>query len=137
MYIFGKFETFKKRLEKIIQLLNVFNMFSTLAEASIEGIEPHAARFSQIVTGLKKKQYDFLDQKNLAFDTDFLEFMQVISELQVMITSYFCVSLMLCCSTSYYAACPFQTNLQMFMDKTFDKMKNTLPAVRVLKKFQR
>lgn len=29
-----------------------------------------------------------------------------------------------------------QVNLQTFMDKTFDKMKNTLQAVRVLKKFE-
>ena len=42
-------------------------------------------RFSQIVIGLKKKPYDFLDQRNVVFDTDFAEFMQVVSELQVTI----------------------------------------------------
>lgn len=40
-------------------------------------------RFSQIVIGLKKKPYDLLDQRNLVFDTDFAEFVQVIGELQV------------------------------------------------------
>lgn len=83
MYIFGKFDTFRRRLEKITQLLDVFETFSPLAHAMIEGIEPHAARFSQIATGLKKKPYDFLDQRNVTFDVDFAEFMQVISELQV------------------------------------------------------
>lgn len=83
MYIFGKFDTFKRRVEKIIQLLDMFEMFSPLASASIEGIEPLAARFSQIASSLKKKPYDLLDQKNTLFDSDFSEFMQVISELQV------------------------------------------------------
>lgn len=88
MYIFGKFDTFKRRLEKIIQLLDVFEMFSPLSDAKIEGIEPHAARFSQIVAGLKKKPYNLLDQKNLTFDADFGEFMQVVSELQVTIIQH-------------------------------------------------
>lgn len=44
MYIFGKFDTFKRRLEKIIQMLDIFETFSPLAEAMIEGVEPHAAR---------------------------------------------------------------------------------------------
>ncbi|KAF6019880.1 DNAH8 [Bugula neritina] len=66
-----------------IKLLDVFEMFSPLSDAKIEGIEPHAARFSQIVAGLKKKPYNLLDQKNLTFDADFGEFMQVVSELQV------------------------------------------------------
>lgn len=83
MYIFGKFDTFSRRLEKIVKLLDTFNMFSPLSHASIEGIEPYAARFSQIVSSFKKKPYDFLDQKSTAFDTDFGEFMQVVSELQV------------------------------------------------------
>ena len=83
MYIFGKFDTFRRRLEKIIQLLDVFELFSPLSSATIEGIEPHAAKFSQLVSSLKKKPYDFLDQRNTMFDTDFGEFMQTISELQV------------------------------------------------------
>lgn len=83
MYIFGKFDTFRRRLEKIIQLLDVFGMFSPLSSATIEGIEPHAAKFSQLVSSLKKKPYDFLDQRNSMFDTDFDEFMHTISELQV------------------------------------------------------
>lgn len=49
MYIFGKFDTFKRRLEKIIELLNVFEMFSSLSEAMIEGIEPHAARYERVI----------------------------------------------------------------------------------------
>jgi len=83
MYIFGKFDSFKRRLEKIIRLLNVFEMFSPLAQVSIEGMEPQAARFSQLVTGLKKKPYDLLDLRNTQFDLDFTEFIMVMTELQV------------------------------------------------------
>lgn len=49
MYIFGKFDTFRRRMEKIIKLLNVFETFSPLSEAMIEGIEPHAARLVVLV----------------------------------------------------------------------------------------
>ena len=42
MYIFGKFEAFCKRLEKIQDLLKIVDMYSVLQECRIEGIEPIA-----------------------------------------------------------------------------------------------
>lgn len=38
MYIFGKFDTFTKRCQKIIDIFNTFNSYSTLQESKIEGI---------------------------------------------------------------------------------------------------
>ena len=37
MYIFGKFDTFTKRCQKIIDIFNTFNAYSTLQESKIEG----------------------------------------------------------------------------------------------------
>ena len=37
MYIFGKFDTFTKRLKNIISIFETFSVYSTLAESKIEG----------------------------------------------------------------------------------------------------
>lgn len=37
MYIFGKFDTFTKRLKNIIAIFDVFSVYSTLSESKIEG----------------------------------------------------------------------------------------------------
>lgn len=37
MYIFGKFDTFTRRLQKIIDMFNTMEMYSHLMESKIEG----------------------------------------------------------------------------------------------------
>lgn len=37
MYIFGKFDTFKKRLVKIIEMFETMEMYSHLQDSKIEG----------------------------------------------------------------------------------------------------
>ncbi len=37
MYIFGKFDTFSKRLTKIIEMFETFEMYSHLSDSKIEG----------------------------------------------------------------------------------------------------
>lgn len=37
MYIFGKFDTFTKRLKKIIEMFKTMEMYSHLADSKIEG----------------------------------------------------------------------------------------------------
>lgn len=44
-----------------------------------------ANRFSVITTAMKKKTYDFLDQRKQEFDTDFDEFKRMVAELHVCI----------------------------------------------------
>lgn len=39
MYIFGKFETFHRRLVKIIDIFNTMKTYSVLQESKIEGLE--------------------------------------------------------------------------------------------------
>ena len=37
MYIFGKFDTFSKRLAKIIEMFDTFEAYSHLSDSKIEG----------------------------------------------------------------------------------------------------
>ena len=50
MYIFGKFDTFTKRLKHIISIFDTFTVYSTLAESKIEGM------FYQFCRNLIKKK---------------------------------------------------------------------------------
>lgn len=62
-YIFGKFDTFCKRLERIMDMLNIMESLSCLGEIKIEGIDSLFVRFQGIVTTYKKKNYDILDHR--------------------------------------------------------------------------
>lgn len=47
-------------------------------------MELMASRFQVIVTAMRKKPYDYLDQRRMEFDTDFDDFKRAIQELHVM-----------------------------------------------------
>lgn len=42
-----------------------------------------ASRFAVVVTSMRKKPYDYLDQRKMDFDSDFDEFKRAIQELHV------------------------------------------------------
>ncbi|XP_022609362.1 dynein heavy chain 5, axonemal [Seriola dumerili] len=111
MYIFGKFDTFQRRLNKILEMLDTFSTYSALQDSKIEGLETMATRFQAIVLNMKKKHYSFLDQRRTDFDVDYEEFCKSTSELH--------------------------NQLKSFMDNTFEKIQNTERALSVLKKFER
>jgi dynein heavy chain len=83
MYIFGKFDTFTKRCQKIIDVFDAITTYSKLSESKIEGMELLAAKFNGIVATLKKKPYDFLDQRRADFDNDYEDFKKAIGDLHV------------------------------------------------------
>ncbi|XP_040105706.1 dynein heavy chain 8, axonemal isoform X2 [Oryx dammah] len=111
MYIFGKFEAFCKRLEKITEMITIVQTYSTLNNSTIEGIDILAIKFKNIYQGVKKKQYDILDPRRTEFDTDFLDFMTKISALEVQI--------------------------QAFMNSTFGKILSSQQALQLLQRFQK
>ncbi|XP_052714224.1 dynein axonemal heavy chain 5-like isoform X2 [Crassostrea angulata] len=111
MYIFGKFDTFTRRLKKIIEMFETISMYSHLSESKIEGIEQSATRFNVIVTNMKKKPYDFLDQRKTEFELDFDEFKRMVAELH--------------------------QNIQMFMDQKFEKIVSTTRALVLLQRFEK
>ena len=63
MYIFGKFDAFCKRCEKISQMLNTVSMYSALLDCQIEGTEALATKFTAITSVMKKKPYDVLEYR--------------------------------------------------------------------------
>uniref|UniRef100_A0A1I8FY30 Dynein heavy chain 5, axonemal n=1 Tax=Macrostomum lignano TaxID=282301 RepID=A0A1I8FY30_9PLAT len=111
MYIFGKFDTFCRRLKKIIEMFQTMELFAHLSDSKIEGMEMMAAKFNVIVVGLKKKPYDFLDQRRTDFDNDFEDFKRQIQELQ--------------------------GSIQGFMDSRFEKLTSSQRAIQTLKRFER
>ncbi|XP_053058018.1 dynein axonemal heavy chain 5 isoform X1 [Acinonyx jubatus] len=111
MYIFGKFETFHRRLVKITDIFTTFRTYSVLQDSKIEGLEDMVTKYQSIVATIKKKEYNFLDQRKMDFDQDYEEFCKQTNDLH--------------------------NDLQKFMDVTFEKIQNTNQALSMLKKFER
>ncbi|RMC15722.1 hypothetical protein DUI87_07925 [Hirundo rustica rustica] len=80
-YIFGKFETFCKRLEKISDMSNTMECLLELQHIKIEGIDKITAQYQSIATNTKSKQYDVLDHRKKEFEKDYLEFKNQIAAL--------------------------------------------------------
>ncbi|XP_059149715.1 dynein axonemal heavy chain 5-like isoform X1 [Physella acuta] len=110
MYIFGKFDTFTRRLKKILDMFDTMDKYSHLAESKIEGMELMANKFNVIVTAIRKRPYDFLDQRKMEFDQDYDDFKRQINELQASIV--------------------------MLMDQKFEKITSTHRALVLLRKFE-
>ncbi|ELU05307.1 hypothetical protein CAPTEDRAFT_162628 [Capitella teleta] len=87
-YIFGKFDTFCKRLEKVSDMINTMNGYANIGNVRIEGIDTIAVRYKTIVEATKKKNYDILDHRKGEFDTDYLEFRSQFDSLQMQIQSF-------------------------------------------------
>ncbi|KAF4790048.1 hypothetical protein TURU_143619 [Turdus rufiventris] len=80
-YIFGKFETFCKRLEKISDMSNTMESLLELQRINIEGIDKITTQYQSIATNTKSKQYDVLDHRKKEFEKDYLEFKNQITAL--------------------------------------------------------
>lgn len=111
MYIFGKFDSFVRRCEKIIDVYSIINTYSCLAESTIEGISPFHLKFNGIVVTLKKRNYDFLDQRKQEVDHDIDEFRHSVADLH--------------------------QNLNAFLDRYFDSIKSTERALTTLKRIEK
>ncbi|XP_010219892.1 PREDICTED: dynein heavy chain 8, axonemal [Tinamus guttatus] len=88
MYIFGKFEAFCRRLEKITEMITIVQTFSALSMSTIEGIDIMAVKFKNIYQSVQKKQYDILDPRKTEFDADFVDFMAKIEGLEMQIQTF-------------------------------------------------
>ncbi|CAO2608635.1 Dynein axonemal heavy chain 8 [Lemmus lemmus] len=111
MYIFGKFEAFCKRLEKITEMITIVQTYSALSNSTIEGIDILSIKFKNIYQGIKKNQYDILDPRRTEFDTDFSDFMSKINTLEIQI--------------------------QAFMNSIFGKILSSQQALQLLQRFQK
>ncbi|XP_046878072.1 dynein axonemal heavy chain 8-like [Hypomesus transpacificus] len=111
MYIFGKFEGFCKRLEKITRMITAVKTFSVLGVSTIEGIDTLAGKFQNMYLTMKKKQYDILAPRKAEFEVDFAEFMTQMNNLE--------------------------NQLQIFMNSCFSKILSSQQALGLLQRFQK
>ncbi|XP_047424698.1 dynein axonemal heavy chain 5-like [Mugil cephalus] len=73
-YIFGKFDAFCRRLEKVADMASTLESLATLQNMKVEGVEKIFARYQTIVSMTKSKTYDILDHRKLEFDSDYADF---------------------------------------------------------------
>ncbi|CAF1413331.1 unnamed protein product, partial [Adineta ricciae] len=109
-YIFGKFDAFCKRLDRIVDVLNTIDSLSGLQNIRVEGLEPIVVKYRSVVDAIKKKNYDILDHRKPDFDTDYNEFKSQIEYIQA--------------------------QLQMFIDSWFRKSYTVEQSLLFLNKFQ-
>lgn len=64
-------------------MLTTIEVYSSLGLSHIEGIETLHSRFQLIVSGMKKKPYDILDQRRTDFDADLVEFKRSTLDVRV------------------------------------------------------
>jgi dynein heavy chain len=108
--IFGKFDLFCKRIQKLIDLFTTIQQFSALIDHEIEGMDTLIKSFNQIVADFKHKPYDLLDYTKNTFDRDFLEFNVNVAELE--------------------------TALQGFINASFENISSTEHALSLLGQFE-
>ncbi|XP_026147559.1 dynein heavy chain 5, axonemal isoform X2 [Mastacembelus armatus] len=73
-YIFGKFEAFCRRLEKIADMVSTLENLATLQNMKVEGIEKIYVRYETIVSTTKNMTYDVLDHRKQEFYRDYADF---------------------------------------------------------------
>lgn len=64
-------------------MLETIDVYSSLGLSHIEGIDTLHSRFQLIVSGMKKKPYDILDQRKTDFEADFEEFRRMTLDIRV------------------------------------------------------
>uniref|UniRef100_A0A7S1KLW9 AAA+ ATPase domain-containing protein n=2 Tax=Percolomonas cosmopolitus TaxID=63605 RepID=A0A7S1KLW9_9EUKA len=80
--IFGRFDAFCWRIQKLIDMFNTIHQFQLLANSKIENIQPITDQFKNVLTSIQGQSYDFLDHKNKQFEEDFVRFNQDMSQLE-------------------------------------------------------
>ncbi|XP_036366495.1 dynein heavy chain 5, axonemal-like [Octopus sinensis] len=110
MYIFGKFDTFVRRLRKIIEMFETIERYSNLSTSKIEGLESMSKNFQSIVSCLQNKTYNCLDQRKTEYDQDFEDFKRKIQELHMSVAD--------------------------FMEKRFESHNSSQLALQMLQKFE-
>ncbi|KAM6900105.1 dynein axonemal heavy chain 5 [Xenentodon cancila] len=80
-HIFGKFDNFCRRLEKIADMVSTLESLASLQKIKVEGVEKIFARYRTLVNVTKSKTYDILDHRKLEFDSDYADFQLQVKSL--------------------------------------------------------
>ncbi|KAG8237937.1 hypothetical protein J437_LFUL017487 [Ladona fulva] len=81
-YVFGKFDSFCDRLNKIIALFDLIDDYNSLFERRMEALEEAMKTFDDAKAGVTTKNYDYLDHRNKEFDADLKEFLKETDQLK-------------------------------------------------------
>ena len=71
------------RVDKIAELLKTVDVYETLSLSRLDGIDTFNSRFNLLITTIKKKPYEILDQRKMDFDIDYDEFKRQLVDLNV------------------------------------------------------
>ncbi|XP_022920277.2 dynein axonemal heavy chain 8 [Onthophagus taurus] len=93
MYIFGKFETFKKRIEEIVDVLQISTKYSILQSSTIEDIDIFAHKFTDFYKKISSQHYDALNHRLDFFDKDYAVFKQAVADTEWELEEFVGVSL--------------------------------------------
>jgi hypothetical protein len=80
--IFGKFDKFIKRLEKLIDMFSSMEQVQLLQSQHIDGLQTIILHFNKLVAEFKRKAHNLLDDQDTAFERDFVEFTMNNSHLE-------------------------------------------------------
>ncbi|KAB0798200.1 hypothetical protein PPYR_09193 [Photinus pyralis] len=110
-YVFGKFETFKQRLEKIVDVLEITIRYSILQSSTIEGIDEFGDLFNNLYKTISSKKYDTLNHRQEMFDNDYKEFKTAVAKAE--------------------------WDLEEFVGNSLEKMVTVDNVIRLLKRFEK
>ncbi|XP_030752815.1 dynein heavy chain 8, axonemal [Sitophilus oryzae] len=110
-FIFGKFETFKKRCEQIVYVLQTTVKYSILQQSTIEGIDVYAQKFKDFFTEISTQKYDALNHRLPYFEKDFNQFKQNVVDTE--------------------------WELEEFVGASLEKMTDVDNILRLLKRFEK
>ncbi|KAK5645861.1 hypothetical protein RI129_004325 [Pyrocoelia pectoralis] len=110
-YVFGKFETFKKRLERIVDVLETTIKYSILQSSCIEGIEEFVDLFNNLYKTISSKKYDTLNHRQEIFDNDYKEFKNAVVKAE--------------------------WDLEEFVGNSLERMVNVDNVIRLLERFEK
>nr|XP_026487863.1 dynein heavy chain 8, axonemal-like [Vanessa tameamea] len=99
MYIFGKFETFRKRLLKIVDLFQTYITYYVLNKTTLEGIEEFAVNFNKLFKTISSKTYDALDHRRPDFDKDYKVYKDNIATQELLLENFMITSVNKCPTT--------------------------------------
>ncbi|CAG9764101.1 unnamed protein product [Ceutorhynchus assimilis] len=110
-FIFGKFETFKRRCEQIVYVLRTTIKYSILQSSTIEGIDVFAKKFIDFYKSISSQKYDALNHRSPTFETDYNQFKQNVVDTE--------------------------WELEEFVGASLEKMADVENILRLLKRFEK
>ncbi|XP_034837309.1 dynein axonemal heavy chain 8 [Maniola hyperantus] len=99
MYIFGKFETFRKRLLKVVDLFQTYITYYVLNKTTLEGIEEYAVNFNKLFKVISSKTYDAMDHRRPDFDKDYKIYKDHVATQELLLENFMITSVNKCPTT--------------------------------------